>query len=272
MLKLYYLMIFLLSFPIVTHAQEQNWYYPIQGYEGREKYKTFNQYWSKESYKGKEALFPNQFTGYHVADDLEIRQGEENQKVPVYAVADGKISFVGQVTGYGGLILLDIKDDSHIALYGHVKLNSLKAKAGDSVKAGQEIAVLGDGFSNETGGERKHLHFGMYNGKGIYYRGYETSESTVRSKWVNPAVYLEQKGAEDLGKIFNEEQEKTSQKSEKEDKQIDSSDTLADPTVTNDNTNAIVPAASATDTQSENQGLFAKIASFFKNMFNRAGF
>jgi len=115
--------------------------------------------------------------------------------VPVYAVADGKITFAGPVGGYGGLILLDIANDSHTALYGHIRLSSLQVKTGDSVKAGQELAVLGKPFSSETGGERKHLHFGIYNGKGVYYRGYEPSESALRSKWIDPAAYLKEKGA-----------------------------------------------------------------------------
>lgn len=191
----------ILAFPfsVLAQTQDRSWYYPIQGFENRNQYKTFDQYWSKDSYKGREALFPTQYTGYHVADDLEINPGEANIDVPVYAVSDGKITFAGPVGGYGGLILLDIANDSHTALYGHIKLSSLKVKAGDSVKTGQELAFLGNAFSSETGGERKHLHFGIYNGKGIYYHGYESSEATVRSKWVDPAAYLKERGTKEPG-------------------------------------------------------------------------
>jgi len=186
----------ILLLPTYSFAQDQAWNYPIQGFETRNHYKTFDQYWSKASYQGREQLFPTQYVGYHTAIDLEINPGEENQDVPVYAVTDGKITFAGPVTGYGGVILLDMANDSHTALYGHIRLSSLKVKTGDSVKAGQELAVLGKTFSAETGGERKHLHFGIYNGKGIYYRGYESSEAAVKSKWIDPSAYLKDKGAQ----------------------------------------------------------------------------
>jgi len=185
-------------------ARAADWYYPIQGFESRSHYKTFNQYWSKASYRGREQLFPTQYIGYHTALDLEINPGEENQDVPVYAVTDGKITFAGPVTGYGGVILLDMANDSHTALYGHIRLSSLKVKTGDSVKAGQELAVLGKGFSSETGGERKHLHFGIYNGKGQYFRGYESNETAIQSKWVDPAAYLKDKGATEISQTSDQ--------------------------------------------------------------------
>lgn len=78
-----------------TSAQEQNWYFPISDYAKRDSYKIFGQYFDKSSYIGKEALFPTQYTGYHTAKDWEILPGEENKDVPVYAVTDGKISFLG---------------------------------------------------------------------------------------------------------------------------------------------------------------------------------
>jgi len=135
---------------------------------------------------------------------LEVSKDEEKRDVPVFAVSDGRITFAGEVSGYGGLILLDVTDDSHTALYGHVKLSGLKVKAGDSVKAGQELAYLGDAFSDDTGGERKHLHFGIYNGKEVYYRGYEKSEAAVQRKWVDPKLYLKEKGAKEVNNGQNE--------------------------------------------------------------------
>lgn len=193
-----FFVVFLLLPTFSAKAQTQSWYYPIGNFAGRSQYKTFNQYIDKNFYIGKESLFPTQYTGYHAADDLEILPGEENTDVPVYAVTDGTISFIGPVTGYGGVILINLANDSHTALYGHVRISSSPVKAGDSVKAGQKIAVLGKGFSSETGGERKHLHFGIYNGKGSYFKGYESSESVIQSKWIDPAAYLKEKGAVDV--------------------------------------------------------------------------
>lgn len=174
------------------------WYFPVGNYEGREQYKSFGQYFDKSFYAGKESLFPAQYTGFHAAADLEILPGEETKEVPVYAVTDGKISFSGMVGGYGGVISLDMANDPHTALYGHLKTGSSPFKAGDSVKAGQFLANLGKAFSSETGGERKHLHFGIYNGKSAYFKGYETSQQAIQNKWVDPGTYLKQKGAVDV--------------------------------------------------------------------------
>lgn len=175
-----------------------DWYFPIADEDQREQFKAFGQYFDKSFYRGKESVFPAQYTGYHAATDWEIFSDEEDKTVPVYAVTDGKISFKGPVNGYGGLILLNLADDSHTALYGHLELNSSPLKVGDSVKAGQFLADLGKAFSSETGGERKHLHFGMYNGKDAYFKGYETSQQAIQSKWVDPGSYLKEKGAIDI--------------------------------------------------------------------------
>jgi hypothetical protein len=62
-------------------------------------------------------------------------------------------------------------------------------KSGDELKSGQEFAVLGDGFSRETDGERKHLHLSIHNGAAIEYRGYVQKKSDL-SAWLDPAHIL----------------------------------------------------------------------------------
>jgi murein DD-endopeptidase MepM/ murein hydrolase activator NlpD len=89
-------------------------------------------------------------------------------------------------------------NDSHTAIYGHLKLSSASPKETDSVKTGDFLANLGNAFSSETGGERKHLHFGIYNGKGEYFKGYESSNQAIQSRWVDPGSYLKEKGARDI--------------------------------------------------------------------------
>jgi len=265
MSKLYYSLLILLSLiPFGVKAEGQNWYFPIQGYEIREQYKTFDQYWDKNSYKGKEALFPTQFTGYHVADDLEIKKGEENQNVPIYAVSNGKITLAGAVSGYGGLVLLNIANDTHTALYGHMKLNSLKVKAGDSVKAGQELGYLGNGFSNETGGERKHLHFGIYYGKGVYYRGYESSEQTVKSKWIDPGAYLKEKGAKEVGSqplAAGSQKENSNQNIGVNNENINAGQNISQLDITNQ-------AGQGTSVQNESKSLMSSLIEYLKNILD----
>jgi len=245
-----------------TYAAD--WYFPIQNYENRSQDKTFNQYIDKGFYVGRESLFPTQYTGYHMADDLEINPGEENQNVPVYAVTDAKVSFVGPVTGYGGVILLNIANDSHTALYGHVKVKNLSFKAGDSVKAGQLLAYLGNGFSSETGGERKHLHFGIYNGKDPYFHGYESNETTVQSKWIDPWAYLKEKGAMEV----------SSQSSTDSGQTKDNQNPVISNKNMNINQNILqLDATSQTDqnilAQNSSNSLISTLLEYLKNLFSK---
>lgn len=235
-------------------AQDQSWYFPIGNYAGRSQYKMFGQYFDKSSYVGKESLFPTQYTGYHAAADLEILPGEESADVPVYAVTDGKISFTGPVGGYGGVILLNMANDSHTAIYGHLKLSSSPLKTGDSVKAGQFLANLGKGYSSETGGERKHLHFGIYNGKGSYFKGYESSKQAIQSKWIDPGAYLKEKGAADV-----------SQPTSDVSNNVNGNQNSKDQNIVMNNGNVIPDQVSLN--QSNSVGLFDKIIQYLKSLF-----
>ena len=56
------------------------------------------------------------------------------------------------------------------------------------VVAGQKIGVLGDGYTTETDGERKHLHFGIIKGNVISYKGYVDTEPQLEA-WIDPLTY-----------------------------------------------------------------------------------
>lgn len=174
------------------------WYYPVENYSQRVSYKGFGQYISADFYIGKGNLFPNKFIGYHAGKDLEILPGEENQPVPVYAVGDGKIIFMGPVSGYGGVILESLDNTNNTALYGHIKLAGAKVKDGETVQAGEELTILGQEFSAETGGERKHLHLGIYKGQDLYFHGYEPTLTQINNRWVNPDEFLNARGAQEI--------------------------------------------------------------------------
>jgi murein DD-endopeptidase MepM/ murein hydrolase activator NlpD len=148
-------------------------------------------------YIGKENIFPTQYTGYHSGTDLEILPGEENILVPVYAITTGKIIFIGMVSGYGGVILQTLNNNGFTALYGHLKIDTVNLKVGDTVNAGASLAYLGEGFSYQTGGERKHLHLGIYKGSGLYFHGYETNINLLQKLWVDPVQFLKDKSAID---------------------------------------------------------------------------
>ncbi len=152
---------------------------PVDQYGQRKTLKVFGEY------------IQDRFTGYHVADDIEFTDTDD--VVPVKAMAEGQVEVVQFISGYGGFIRIKhtIDDQTIHSLYGHISLPSAVVKVGDQVKAGQFLANLGQGFSTETDGERKHLHFGLYAGTDTRLNGYETSAAAV-SKWINPQDFFTQ--------------------------------------------------------------------------------
>jgi murein DD-endopeptidase MepM/ murein hydrolase activator NlpD len=129
---------------------------------------------------------------------MEILPGEENNPVPVYAIGSGTVTFVGPVAGYGGVILEKLASDSFTVLYGHVNYLASSIKVGDQVAGGRQLTILGNAFSSQTGGERKHLHLGLYKGSGEYFRGYEATMAGLTDHWLDPLVFLAGKNAVEI--------------------------------------------------------------------------
>lgn len=123
---------------------------------------------------------PERFTGYHTGADAEY--GDVATDVPVYAIDSGTIIYSGYVSGYGGFIA--IQNANFISVYGHLRPSSLLTK-GTQVTQGQHIAILGQGFTSETNGERKHLHLGIIKSTHLDFRGYVQQQSQL-SLWQNP--------------------------------------------------------------------------------------
>lgn len=161
---------------------------PVEGYAERRTVKVFGQYVS------------DRFTGYHVGDDIEF--GDVLEEVPVTAVMDGTVVQIGYVSGYGGMAVIDHGEVN--AIYGHIDLSSSSLKAGDAVTMGQFIANLGEGGTTETDGERKHLHFGVYDGAPTRMNGYEANASSI-DYWINPQDFFTERGVnmEMLGRNFS---------------------------------------------------------------------
>jgi len=106
---------------------------------------------------------------FHAAEDYKRPAG-----TPVYAMADGRISFSGRAGGYGWLIIIDHPQANLYSLYGHLSPSRWKLTSGTEVKKGDMIAYLGD--SDENGGSKKiplvpHLHFGIRAGQTADYPG-----------------------------------------------------------------------------------------------------
>ncbi len=84
---------------------------------------------------------------FHYGTDFAAWSGED-----IYAFADGTVSFAGYSDSYGNYITME-HSEGWESLYAHCSL--LYVETGDSVKAGEKIALVGD-TGLVTG---PHLHF-----------------------------------------------------------------------------------------------------------------
>ena len=140
---------------------------------------------------GNSPVSPEKFSGYHTGVDFETTPDEQNIAVPIYAICDGKLLLKKSATGYGGVLVESCKIDNRAVtiIYGHLKLTSIINKVNDTLKAGQQIAILGKGYSVETAGERKHLHLGIHLGAAINLLGYVQTPQALKN-WLDVINYL----------------------------------------------------------------------------------
>lgn len=87
---------------------------------------------------------------------------------PIYAAADGRVSFVGRKAGYGKVV--EIRHGNGV-LTRYAHLSGFTSQVGDEVEAGDQIAKLGN-TGRSTG---PHLHF----------------EVRINDRAVNPRPFLE---------------------------------------------------------------------------------
>lgn len=118
---------------------------------------------------------------FHAAEDYYLPAG-----TPVYAIADGVISFSGPMGGYGWLIIIDHPQADIYSLYGHLSPSRWKLEPGP-VEKGDLIAYLGD--PDENGGSTEeplptHLHFGIRIGQRNDYPG--MGEWRWQAGWIKP--------------------------------------------------------------------------------------
>ena len=129
---------------------------------------------------------PERFTGYHTGADAEYQ--DISTDVPVYAVADGTVVLAETASGYGGVFMMeiDLAGIKHTILYGHIRPSSLPS-VGQVVKKGDQIGLLGTGYSTETNGERRHLHFAILSDNRIDIKGYVQNQNQL-SGWVDQYI------------------------------------------------------------------------------------
>ena len=117
----------------------------------------------------------------HAAEDYQ-----RPPRTPVYAVADGAVSFSGPMGGYGWLIIIDHPESNLYSLYGHLSPSRPRIGTGD-VTRGDVIGYLGD--DDENGGSADvplvpHLHFGLRAGQRSDYPGH--GEWRWMAGWIEP--------------------------------------------------------------------------------------
>lgn len=154
--------------------------YPIADFKDRITKKPFGVYITPQN----SPVQPEKFTGYHTGTDIEYQ--DVSSDVPVFALNDGTITYSNYVSGYGGVLIIkvDINGSPHSVLYGHLQPSSLPA-VGTTFKKGDQMAVLGTGYSNETNGERRHLHFSVLSNDRIDLKGYVKNKADL-SGWIDP--------------------------------------------------------------------------------------
>ncbi|MBN1574748.1 MAG: peptidoglycan DD-metalloendopeptidase family protein [Deltaproteobacteria bacterium] len=96
------------------------------------------------------SLFGVRWGRMHKGIDISGHSG-----TPIVAPREGKVSFAGWKGGYGNTVIIE-HPDNFKTLYGH--LNAIKVKAGDTVKLGDVIGLMGS-TGKSTG---PHLHFEVH--------------------------------------------------------------------------------------------------------------
>lgn len=157
--------------------------YPISDAKSRITKKQFGSYVTPAS----SPVQPEKFTGFHTGLDFETFENEQDADVSITAICDGTTLFAGRVNGYGGVLIQSCfyKGEKVTVLYGHLKQSSISFKKNAAIATGDQIGLLGKGFSDEADFERKHLHLGIHKGSSIEYRGYVKNQNEL-SEWIDP--------------------------------------------------------------------------------------
>ncbi len=153
---------------------------PIDGFRERITKKPFGIYITPAT----SPVQPERFTGWHTGVDVEY--DDVAAQVPVRAIAAGEVVVARTASGYGGVVAIrhTVQGEKVVALYGHLKPASIP-RVEQTVRAGEQICVLGEGGTAETDGERKHLHFAVRKDTRPDIRGYVSGKEELE-RWHNP--------------------------------------------------------------------------------------
>ena len=133
--------------------------------------------------------FPNL---YHAAIDYLANVGS-----PVYAIADGTISYSGYMDGYPGLVIIDHPNEDLYSLYGHLSMTRWIAPTG-AIRKGGIVGYIAHPSEDFGIGSFPHLHFTIRTGlrdqysdtdSGRWMRGY-SSEHPIFKGYIDPAMFI----------------------------------------------------------------------------------
>lgn len=157
---------------------------PIAEFEKRITKKPFGIYITPQN----SPVQPEKFQGYHTGSDVEYEDVDSG--VEVFAIENGRVILSRWVSGYGGVVAIshNIENENVVSLYGHLDPESLMSINSEANK-GDIIGILGEGGTNETDYERKHLHLGIIKGSAINLKGYVQSEEELNG-WYDPVEFL----------------------------------------------------------------------------------
>jgi hypothetical protein len=170
-----------------NESESQNrppWHAPLHDAHLRVTKKSFGQYITPEN----SPVSDERFTGYHTGVDFEIFPEEEESNIVISALCSGPIVLREWISGYGGVVVQrctheEIGDVT--ILYGHLDIDSVDHTVDEMIYIEDLIGILGDGYSDQTDGERKHLHLGVHKGTDIEVKGYVRT-IFERTQWVDP--------------------------------------------------------------------------------------
>ncbi|SOC51487.1 Peptidase family M23 [Blastococcus aggregatus] len=96
---------------------------------------------------------------------------------PIYAAHGGVVQRAGTASGFGYAVWI-LGDDGYVTVYGHV--NKYFVRAGERVRAGEEIAEVGN-RGESTG---PHLHFEVHS-RGVMYGGQIEPVDWLRARGID---------------------------------------------------------------------------------------
>ncbi len=168
---------------VLPHQQESAFISPLLRAGERVTKKPFGMVITPET----SPVQPERFWGYHAGTDFETFEEEAEADVVVRAICSGPVLLKQRASGYGGVVVQRCfrGQEPMTIIYGHLRLKSVEKVVGEELFAGEALGLLGTGESQETDGERKHLHVGIRSGSEVDIRGYVVSKPELE-EWIDP--------------------------------------------------------------------------------------